>query len=102
MRQNYDFGQDLLYPATPVVTTVREKIVSLYHRINAWMDGKSTFYSSISGFAVTRRTALHIGIVLPASLTVGVACAESCILISLAALVTCCCILGKERAYHEK
>lgn len=102
MRQNYDFGQDLLYPATPVVTTVREKIVSLYHRINAWMDGKSTFYTSISGFAVTRRTALHIGIVLPAAMAAVVIGADKSILISLAALVVCCCIIGKERAHHER
>lgn len=60
-----------------------ERVREVRRVINAWLDGKSEFYSRIAEFAVTRRAAIRIGIVLPLLMVVAAVAVEQAPVVSV-------------------
>ena len=66
--------------------SLRERVRSTGREINEWLDTRSSFYSRIAEFEVTRRAAIRIGIVLPMAIVVAVACVEQAPLVSITSM----------------
>lgn len=60
-----------------------ERVRVIHRVINTWLDGKSEFYSRIAEFAVTRRAAIRIGIVLPLLMVVAAVAVEQAPVVSV-------------------
>lgn len=60
-----------------------ERVRTVHRVVNAWLDGKSEFYSRLAEFAVTRRAAIRIGIVLPLLMVVAAIAVEQAPVVSL-------------------
>lgn len=60
-----------------------ERVREVHRVINAWLDGKSEFYSRIAEFTVTRRAAIRIGIVLPLLMVVAAVAVEQAPVVSV-------------------
>lgn len=53
--------------------SLRERMREADRVINQWLDTKSTFYSRIASFTVTRRVAIRVNLVTLAMIVVAVA-----------------------------
>lgn len=65
--------------------TWKQRYDSVKSAINKWLDSKSEFYSRIAEFAITRRAAIRLGVVLPLAMIVAAVCVEQAPLVSIVA-----------------
>lgn len=65
-----------------------ERVRTVHRVVNAWLDGKSEFYSRIASMGVTRRTAIRVNMVTLAMLVAAIAVETNITAALLAALAT--------------